>query len=192
MRCDQVLRDQVGVLVGGFGGQVRLLVFALAVIVFLRWVGGSGCRVATVTHEPCVCETHQALSARNSPEILFRLSFPAAFRRFCRGHVAVRTRPVSRRLRGGDRTTRRIARGTATVGVVSRHVGAMAERRACMTDEQTPLDPNRLTPEQAAKLLSAAAKVRIPVEQIARRPRSPVRRRMPTARSTWCTTPRGS
>ena len=36
-----------------------------------------------------------------------------------------------------------------------------------MTDEQTPLDPNRLSPEQAAKLLSAAAKVRIPVEQIA-------------------------
>ena len=30
-----------------------------------------------------------------------------------------------------------------------------------------PLDPNRLTPEQAAKVLSAAAKVRVPVEQIA-------------------------
>lgn len=36
-----------------------------------------------------------------------------------------------------------------------------------MTTENAPLDPNRLTPEQAAKLLSAAAKVRIPVEQIA-------------------------
>jgi hypothetical protein len=35
-----------------------------------------------------------------------------------------------------------------------------------MTTEHTPVDPNRLTPEQAAKLLSAAAKVRIPVEQI--------------------------
>ena len=30
-----------------------------------------------------------------------------------------------------------------------------------------PLDPTRLTMEQAAKLLSAATKVRVPVEQIA-------------------------
>jgi hypothetical protein len=30
-----------------------------------------------------------------------------------------------------------------------------------------PLDPNRLSVEQAAKLLSAAAKVRMPAEQIA-------------------------
>ena len=36
-----------------------------------------------------------------------------------------------------------------------------------MATDNAPLDPNRLTPEQAAKLLSAAAKVRIPVEQIA-------------------------
>jgi hypothetical protein len=36
-----------------------------------------------------------------------------------------------------------------------------------MSTEGTPLDPNRLPPEQAAKLLSAAAKVRVPVEQIA-------------------------
>ena len=36
-----------------------------------------------------------------------------------------------------------------------------------MSAENAPLDPNRLTPEQAAKLLSAAAKVRVPVEQIA-------------------------
>ena len=36
-----------------------------------------------------------------------------------------------------------------------------------MTAEHAPLDPNRLTVEQAAKLLSAAAKVRVPVEQIA-------------------------
>ena len=36
-----------------------------------------------------------------------------------------------------------------------------------MSTEPTPVDPNRLTPEQAAKLLSAAAKIRIPVEQIA-------------------------
>jgi hypothetical protein len=35
-----------------------------------------------------------------------------------------------------------------------------------MTVSNGPLDPNRLTPEQAAKLLSAAAKVRVPVEQI--------------------------
>ena len=35
-----------------------------------------------------------------------------------------------------------------------------------MTTENAPVDPNRLTPEQAAKLLSAAAQVRIPVEQI--------------------------
>ena len=36
-----------------------------------------------------------------------------------------------------------------------------------MATDNAPLDPNRLTPDQAAKLLSAAAKVRIPVEQIA-------------------------
>jgi hypothetical protein len=35
-----------------------------------------------------------------------------------------------------------------------------------MTTENAPLDPNRLTPEQAAKLLSAAAKIQIPLEQI--------------------------
>jgi hypothetical protein len=35
-----------------------------------------------------------------------------------------------------------------------------------MTTEPSPIDPNRLSPEQAAKLLSAAAKIRIPVEQI--------------------------
>ena len=31
----------------------------------------------------------------------------------------------------------------------------------------TPLDPTRMTIDQAAKLLSAAAKLRIPIEQIA-------------------------
>ena len=36
-----------------------------------------------------------------------------------------------------------------------------------MTTEHTPIDPNRLTPDQAAKLLSAAAKIRVPAEQIA-------------------------
>ena len=36
-----------------------------------------------------------------------------------------------------------------------------------MKNENSPLDPNRLTLEQAAKILSAAAKVRVPVEQIA-------------------------
>ena len=36
-----------------------------------------------------------------------------------------------------------------------------------MATDNAPLDPNRLTPDQAAKLLSEAAKVRIPVEQIA-------------------------
>jgi len=36
-----------------------------------------------------------------------------------------------------------------------------------MTTENSPLDPNRLTVDQAAKLLSAAAKVRVPAEQIA-------------------------
>ncbi len=35
-----------------------------------------------------------------------------------------------------------------------------------MSSEKGPLDPNRLTPEQAAKLLSAAAKSRVPLEQI--------------------------
>jgi len=36
-----------------------------------------------------------------------------------------------------------------------------------MTADNGPLDPNRLSVEQAAKLLSAAAKVRVPAEQIA-------------------------
>ena len=36
-----------------------------------------------------------------------------------------------------------------------------------MTDKTPRIDPNRLTVEQAAKLLSAAAKVRILPEQIA-------------------------
>jgi hypothetical protein len=35
-----------------------------------------------------------------------------------------------------------------------------------MGNEKGPVDPNRLTPDQAAKLLSAAAKIRIPAEQI--------------------------
>lgn len=33
--------------------------------------------------------------------------------------------------------------------------------------ENSPVDPNRLSADQAAKLLSAAAKVRVPAEQIA-------------------------
>jgi hypothetical protein len=36
-----------------------------------------------------------------------------------------------------------------------------------MTADNAPLDPNRLAVEQAAKLLSAAAKIRVPAEQIA-------------------------
>ncbi len=36
-----------------------------------------------------------------------------------------------------------------------------------MSGESNPVDPNRLTSDQAAKLLSAAAKVRVPAEQIA-------------------------
>ena len=35
-----------------------------------------------------------------------------------------------------------------------------------MSDARNPIDPNRLTPQQAAKLLSAAAKIRIPEENI--------------------------
>ena len=37
-----------------------------------------------------------------------------------------------------------------------------------MNSDQGPLDPNRLLPEQAAKLLSAAAKTRVPAEHITR------------------------
>jgi hypothetical protein len=36
-----------------------------------------------------------------------------------------------------------------------------------MSSEKSPIDPNRLSVEQAAKLLSAAAKIRISEEQIA-------------------------
>ena len=36
-----------------------------------------------------------------------------------------------------------------------------------MNADNAPVDPNRLTPAQAAKLLSAAAKVRVPLDQIA-------------------------
>ena len=35
-----------------------------------------------------------------------------------------------------------------------------------MSGDNAPVDPNRLTLEHASKLLSAAAKVRVPVEQI--------------------------
>lgn len=35
-----------------------------------------------------------------------------------------------------------------------------------MSEAKNPIDPNRLTLEQAAKLLSAAAKIRVSVEQI--------------------------
>ena len=46
---------------------------------------------------------------------------------------------------------------------VSRERGGKA---TMMSAENTPVDPNRLTLEQAAKLLSAAAKLRVPVDQI--------------------------
>ena len=36
-----------------------------------------------------------------------------------------------------------------------------------MSSDKSPIDPNRLSVEQAAKLLSAAAKIRISEEQIA-------------------------
>jgi hypothetical protein len=36
-----------------------------------------------------------------------------------------------------------------------------------MSGQNQPVDPTRLSPEQAAKLLSAASKIRIPIEQIA-------------------------
>jgi hypothetical protein len=35
-----------------------------------------------------------------------------------------------------------------------------------MSSDAAPLDPNRLTPAQAAKILSAAGGVRIPLKQI--------------------------
>ena len=45
--------------------------------------------------------------------------------------------------------------------------GAKTQRRETgMSDGKNPIDPNRLTPQQAAKLLSAAAKIRIPEENI--------------------------
>ena len=43
---------------------------------------------------------------------------------------------------------------------------AITGKEACVSSANQPIDPNRLTPEQAAKLLSAAAKIRIPAEQI--------------------------
>ena len=55
----------------------------------------------------------------------------------------------------------------------NRHVGPRVaivagpgDQEVRMTADAPTLDPNRLTPEQAAKLLSAAAKVHIPVEHI--------------------------
>lgn len=35
-----------------------------------------------------------------------------------------------------------------------------------MAEQRPPMDPNRLTPAQAAKLLSAAAKIQVPIEKI--------------------------
>jgi hypothetical protein len=40
------------------------------------------------------------------------------------------------------------------------------ESGGVMAEPRSPMDPNRLTPAQAAKLLSAAAKVQVPVEKI--------------------------
>jgi hypothetical protein len=45
-------------------------------------------------------------------------------------------------------------------------VAGPGDQEVRMTADAPTLDPNRLTPEQAAKLLSAAAKVQIPVEHI--------------------------
>ena len=53
--------------------------------------------------------------------------------------------------------------GGARVGHGANHW----RREPGMSDGKKPIDPNRLTPEQAAKLLSAAAKIRIPEEHIA-------------------------
>ena len=50
----------------------------------------------------------------------------------------------------------------ARVGHRAKH----PRREPGMSNGKNPIDPNRLTPEQAAKLLSAAAKIRVPVEQI--------------------------
>ena len=47
------------------------------------------------------------------------------------------------------------------------HGASLAERGHAMSGDGARIDPNRLTIEQAAKLLSAAAKVRVPPEQIA-------------------------
>ncbi len=47
------------------------------------------------------------------------------------------------------------------------YVASLAEREPTMSGDGARIDPNRLTIEQAAKLLSAAAKVRVPPEQIA-------------------------
>jgi hypothetical protein len=60
-----------------------------------------------------------------------------------------------------------------TPGAANGHVGPRVAfvagpggQEVCMTANAPTLDPNRLTPEQAAKLLSAAAKVQISVEHI--------------------------
>lgn len=42
----------------------------------------------------------------------------------------------------------------------------MHEKEGFVAADNAQIDPNRLTLEQAAKLLSAAVKVRIPLEQI--------------------------
>ena len=52
--------------------------------------------------------------------------------------------------------------GGARVGHSSRPL----RRETGMSNEKSPIDPNRLTVEQAAKLLSAAAKIRVSTEQI--------------------------
>jgi hypothetical protein len=45
--------------------------------------------------------------------------------------------------------------------------GGMSQKGSpVVTKKQSPIDPNHLTAQQAAKLLSAAGKVQIPVEQI--------------------------
>jgi hypothetical protein len=50
----------------------------------------------------------------------------------------------------------------------SANLWPMFESGGMMAESRSPMDPNRLTPAQAAKLLSAAAKVQVPIEKIER------------------------
>lgn len=117
-----------------------------------------------------MCVGFASFASRDTHEPCFSQDLKPGKAAFCRLFACLFRPPVGHRFgpcgvrktgdkgRGHDAASRQYASCGDS--------GEIPESEAIMTSENRPLDPNRLTPEQAAKLLSAAAKIRVPVEQI--------------------------